>query len=620
MGSGLMKESRKPLRIGGACAFWGDSDAGVTQLVHAGNVDVLVFDYLAELTMSLLQKARSKDPKAGYAADFITAVAPHLPEISERGIKLLANAGGMNPNACADALRRTADAQGVTLRIAVVEGDDLMGMREEIAAQQVTEMFSGAPLPASLTSMNAYLGAQPIAAALEKGADVVITGRCVDSALALGALIHHFGWRADDYDQLAAGSLAGHILECTTQTTGGLYTDWWRVPGWENMGFPIADCNADGSFHLEKPPGTGGLILPTVVTEQMLYEVGDPANYLLPDVTCDFSAVRMTSAGENRVYVDGARGRPPTDRYKVSATWSDGFRLSSTLTIVGDDAVAKAERMGDALLARARRLMSEAGFGDFSETLVEVLGSEKPSYGQQARGSAAREVVMRFAVRHSEPAALNIVAKEVAPFGVSAAQGTTGFSGRPKATPVFRLFSFLWPKDRISVTVSMDGERWPVSIPSGVPLNQALGDGARFPDQAPTDLSGECLTVPLSELALARSGDKGDISNIAIIARQPHFAPLIGEQVTPEVVRKYFQHLVRGAVRRFDVPGVHSYNFMLEQALAGGGAGSLRNDPLGKTLGQVLLALPVRVPLAWQSELDAGPPREHLVHGADSKL
>lgn len=606
-----MKESRKPLRIGGACAFWGDSDAGVTQLVNAGNVDVLVFDYLAELTMSLLQKARSKDPKAGYAADFIRAVAPHLPKISERGIKLLANAGGMNPTACADALRSAADAQGITLRIAVVEGDDLMGAREEIAAQEVTEMFNGAPLPASLTSMNAYLGALPIAAALDKGADVVITGRCVDSALALGALIHHFGWSSQDYDHLAAGSLVGHILECTTQTTGGLYTDWWRVPGWDNMGFPIAACNADGSFYVEKPPGTGGLILPTVVTEQMLYEVGDPANYLLPDVTCDFSAVRMESAGENRVLVRGARGRPPTDRYKVSATWSDGFRLSSTLTIVGDDAVAKAERMGEALLSRCRRLMSEAGFGDFSETLVEVLGSEKPSYGQQAGGLAAREVVMRFAVRHDDPAALNIVAKEVAPFGVSAAQGTTGFSGRPKASPVFRLFSFLWPKDRVSVTVSMEGEKWPVSIPSGLPVKLAKGEGEHYPEHKTEATKGECITVPLSALALARSGDKGDISNIAIIARQPHFAALIGEQVTPEVVRQYFQHLVRGEVRRFDVPGVDAYNFMLEQALAGGGAGSLRNDPLGKTLGQVLLALPMRVPLAWRSELDSGPKGSH---------
>ncbi|MGB3068231.1 MAG: acyclic terpene utilization AtuA family protein [Ottowia sp.] len=606
-----MTASRKTLRIGGACAFWGDSDAGVAQLVHGGDVDVLVFDYLAELTMSLLQKARSRDPKAGYAADFVTAVSPHLPAIAERGIKLLANAGGMNPRACAEALRRAADAQGLTLRIAVVEGDDLMGAREDIAARQVTEMFNGTPLPSSLTSMNAYLGALPVASALQKGADVVITGRCVDSALSLAALIHHFGWSASDYDQLAAGSLVGHILECTTQTTGGLYTDWWRVPGWDHMGFPIADCNADGSFHLEKPPGTGGLILPTVAAEQMLYEVGDPANYLLPDVTCDFSTVRMEQAGENRIFIHGARGRPPTDRYKVSATWADGFRLSSTLTIAGDDAVAKAERTGEALLARCRRMMGEAGFGDFSETLVEVLGSEKPSYGRQARGTAAREVVMRFAVRHADAAALNIVAKEVAPFGVSAAQGTTGFSGRPKPGPVFRLFSFLWPKDHVAVTVSMDGETWPVSIPSGVPVDQALGEGTHYAAQkakhSAAASSDDDVTVPLSALAVARSGDKGNISNIAIIARQPHFTGLIGEQVTPEAVRQYFQHLVQGEVRRYDVPGVHAYNFMLEQALAGGGAGSLRNDPLGKTFGQVLLALPVRVPAAWQGELDTGP-------------
>ena len=380
-----MTTSNKPLRIGGACAFWGDTNAGVAQLVKDGNVDVLVFDYLAELTMSLLQKARARDPEAGFAGDFITAVTPLLGEIAEKRIKLLSNAGAMNPQACARALRKAADEAGVSLRIAVVEGDDLMPLRDQIAAAGVVEMFSGQALPEKFTSMNAYLGAMPISAALSRGADVVITGRCVDSALSLGALMHHFGWAPDDYDRLAAGSVVGHILECTTQATGGLFTDWWRVPGWDNMGFPIAECSADGSFFLEKPPGTGGLIEPAVVTEQLLYEIGDPANYLLPDVTCDLTAVRIEQAGENRVRVEGARGRPPTDTYKVSSTWSDGFRLSSSLTIVGDDAARRAERVAQALFTRTRRMIAEAGLGDFTETHAEVLGSEKPSYWRAGR-------------------------------------------------------------------------------------------------------------------------------------------------------------------------------------------------------------------------------------------
>jgi hypothetical protein len=600
-----MKNSQS-LRIGGACAFWGDSNAGVAQLVRSGKVDVLVFDYLAELTMSLLQKARSRDPEAGFAGDFVSAVTPLLREVRAQGIKLLSNAGAMNPHACARALRKAAEAAGVSLRIAVVEGDDLMSFREQVAAASVREMFNGTPLPPTVTSMNAYLGALPVAAALGRGADIVITGRCVDSALSLAALIHHFGWGDNDFHRLAAGSLVGHILECTTQTTGGLYTDWWKVPGWDNMGFPIAECSADGSFFLEKPPGTGGLIAPTVVAEQMLYEIADPANYLLPDVTCDFTYVQIEQAGENRVRVHGARGRPPTDHYKVSATWADGFRLASTLTIAGSDAVAKAERLGDALIARSRRMMAESGFGDFSETLVEVLGSEKPSYGALAAATSAREVVLRFAVRHDVAAALDIVAKEIAPFGVSAAAGTTGFSGRPKAGPVFRLFSFLWPKSRVAVTTWLDGETSSVTIPNGVPVSEATGKGNHYDTgRIP---AGERVTVPLSALAVARSGDKGDISSIALIARRPEFVAAIGEQVTPAVVARHFQHLVRGKVTRYDAPGVSAYNFLLEQALAGGGAGSLRNDPLGKTLGQVLLALPVEIPLEWKANTDAGPP------------
>ena len=602
-----MTTSNKPLRIGGACAFWGDTNAGVAQLVKDGNVDVLVFDYLAELTMSLLQKARARDPEAGFAGDFITAVTPLLGEIAEKRIKLLSNAGAMNPQACARALRKAADEAGVSLRIAVVEGDDLMPLRDQIAAAGVVEMFSGQALPEKITSMNAYLGAMPISAALSRGADVVITGRCVDSALSLGALMHHFGWAPDDYDRLAAGSVVGHILECTTQATGGLFTDWWRVPGWDNMGFPIAECSADGSFFLEKPPGTGGLIEPAVVTEQLLYEIGDPANYLLPDVTCDLTAVRIEQAGENRVRVEGARGRPPTDTYKVSSTWSDGFRLSSSLTIVGDDAARRAERVAQALFTRTRRMIAEAGLGEFTETHAEVLGSEKPSYGTQAAAGGSREVVLRIAARHPSPAALDIVAKEIAPFGVSAAAGTTGFSGRPKAGPVFRLFSFAWPKAKLPVTISIEGETKAVEIPSGVPMERAVAEGQRYGgfDGA----AGDRIKVPLCALAVARSGDKGDISNIAIIARKPQFVAVIGAQLTEAVVAEHFRHLVRGKVTRYDVPGVHAFNYLLEQALGGGGAGSLRNDPLGKTFGQVLLSRQVEIPAAWEADIDEGPPQ-----------
>lgn len=594
-------QDKATLRIGGASAFWGDSNRGVAQLVRKGNVDVLVFDYLAELTMSILASAKSKNPELGYATDFVTALTPLLAEIAARKTLVLSNAGGMNPQACARALRKAADAAGVALRIAVIEGDDLLPLEAEVQAAGVKEVFSGAPLPPGLTSMNAYLGAFPIVAALRRGADVVITGRCADSALALAALIHRFDWQATDYDRLAAGSLVGHILECTTQTTGGLFTDWWKVPGWDDMGYPIAECDAQGSFVLSKPAGTGGLIQPLVVAEQMLYEVTDPANYLLPDVSCDFTGVTITPAGDNQVRLSGARGHAPTSTYKVSGTWLDGYRLSSTLSFVGENAVPMGQRAVEAIVTRARRLIAEAGHGDFSEVCIEVLGSEISSYGERARPDA-REVVVRLAVRHLHAKALGILAAEIAPMGIAGAPGTTGFSGRPKAQPVFRLFSFLWEKTKFRIEVDLDGERSPVG--PGPAASCVNNPGQRYAAVALPP--GARRSLPLSAIAVARSGDKGDRAHVAVIARHPKFAALIGEQLTAQAVGQWFAHLAQGPVNRYEVPGVSAYNFVLEQALGGGGAASLRNDPLGKTFGQLLLSHPIEVPVEWIGETDPG--------------
>jgi hypothetical protein len=594
--------ARDTLRIGGACAFWGDSNKGVEQLVRKGDVDVLVFDYLAELTLSIMAGARSKNLEMGYATDFVKAVAPLLPEIAARRTILLSNAGGINPQACAAALRKAAEAAGVRLRIAVVEGDDLLPIEAEIRASGVREFSSGVPLPSRLTTMNAYFGAFPVVQALRRGADVVITGRCVDSALALAALAHRFGWSFDDYDRLAAGSLVGHMLECTTQTTGGLFTDWWKVPGWEDMGYPIAECAADGSFELGKPPGTGGLVTPLVAAEQMLYEVADPSNYILPDVSCDLTGVEITQTGENRVRFAGARGTAPTPTYKVSATWLDGYRLSTTLTFVGENAIDMGQRAVEAIVSRARRLMLEAGHEDFSRVNIEVLGSERPSYGRSARADA-REVVVRLAAHHPQAKALEILATEVAPMGVAGAPGTTGFSGRQRAQPVFRLFSFLWPKSKVHATVDVDDNRVRIDVAAEPgEFKPSDGDRYRFQPLPQQDRT----TVPLAALAVARSGDKGDRAHVAVIARQPKFAQVIGEQLTTHAVKAWFSHLVEGDVHRYEVPGVNAYNFVLDEALGGGGAASLRNDPLGKTLSQVILSRPVSVPTVWLHETEKG--------------
>jgi hypothetical protein len=595
--NGMKTTTPRTIRIGSCSGFWGDSIDGARQLVEQGRIDYLVGDYLAEITMSLLARAKLKDPALGYTPDFIDAVAPLLPQIAQHGIRVVVNAGGLNPDGCRTALAKVAEAAGVTLKIAVVEGDDLMPQLEGIRASAPVEMFSGASLPARVVSMNAYLGARPIAAALGAGAQVVITGRCVDSALALGPLLHEFGWKDTDYDLLSTGSLVGHLIECGAQGVGGLFTDWDQVPGWDDMGFPIAECRADGSFAITKPEGTGGLVTPASVCEQMLYEIGDPGAYLLPDVTCDWTDVRFAQAGTHRVEVVGARGRAPSTRYKVCATYGDGFRSLGTLMIGGFEAARRARRQGEAIVARAQRLACAQGHADFTETSVEVIGAED-TYGANARAPEAREVVLKVGLRHPKREALEVFAREFAPSGTAMAQGTTGLiGGRPGVTPVIRLFSFLLDKSAVNVAVRLDGEAIPAVVHPGDAGAVTAGAPSTSSRDAP-DISapGQGVLVPLRRIACGRSGDKGDASNIGLIARRPEFAAVIREQVTPQRVAAYFAHYLKGDVTRWELPGTHAFNFLLTGVLGGGGIASLRYDPQGKAYASMLLDLPVRVP------------------------
>jgi len=594
------------VRIGCASAFWGDSNAGAEQLVRHGDIDFLVFDYLAEITMSLLARARARKPELGYVPDFVDAIAPLLREIKEKRIRLVSNAGGINPHAAAAALRRKAEDVGVTLEIAVVTGDDLSDRADEIRAAGMTEMFSGAALPEKLTTMNAYLGAQPIALALDRGADVVITGRCVDSAVVLGPLVHAFGWPWTDYDKLARGSLAGHLLECAAQVTGGLFTDWRDVPGWDDMGMPIAVCSADGSFVVTKPPGTGGLVNPLSVGEQMLYEIGDPGAYILPDVVCDFRDVRMASCGADEVRVTGARGRPPTPTLKVSATWHDGYRVIGTLTIGGYEAASKAERTGEAILARVRRLLAARGLPYFSETSIEVLGAES-MYGPWRHPAAktSREVVLKIGARHRDQEALEVLAREIFPPGSSMAQGITGFfAGRPSVQPVLRLFSFLWSKDNVFPVVQISGAEVPVPFAASQPLSPPAAIPA-----PPKAIGIADAKVPLIALAVGRSGDKGNSANIGLIARKGEYLPWLRAALMEDVVRDWFAHHGVSKVERYDLPGIHALNFVLHDALGGGGVASLRVDAQGKAFAQMLMDYPIPVPRALAQSLSGAAAR-----------
>lgn len=587
----------RTVRIGSASGFWGDTASAAPALVAQGDIQYLVFDYLAEVTMSILAAQKAKDPGAGYATDFVhITMKGLLPELHRRRIRVVANAGGVNPLACRDALAKVAAELGVPLRIGVATGDDLLARADDYRARGITEMFSGAPFPQRLASVNAYLGALPVARALDAGCDVVITGRCVDSAVTLGVLVHEFGWQPHEHDKLAQGTLAGHLVECGAQCTGGLFTDWEDVPDWDVIGFPIIEAQADGGFVITKAAGTGGRVTPATVAEQMLYEIGDPRAYHVPDVACDFTEVRFEQVGPDRVHVAGARGQPPTASYKVSATFMDGFRNAAFLTIAGDQAAAKARRTGEALFKRMARMLAEQGLPPFSETRIEVLGAED-MFGAAGRATA-REVVLKLAAKCPSKASLDLFAREVAAAGTSMAPGTTGLvGGRPSPSPVIRLFSFLVPKTEVAISLQVGDESTAVTVPLDGGFDDArTGPALRHPSSPATEGRRR---VPLLKLAHGRSGDKGDKANIGVLARRPEWLPWLSQWLTPERVAAHFAHNGPSRVERFDLPGSRAMNFLLHDVLGGGGMASLRTDNLAKCYAQVLLALEVPVPDDW---------------------
>ncbi|PHQ70862.1 MAG: terpene utilization protein AtuA [Sneathiella sp.] len=591
----------KTIRIGGASGYWGDSQEAPKQLVLKGNVDYLVFDYLAEVTMSILVRAKQRSPDAGYAKDFIGLVMkPLIHDIKSRGIKVIVNAGGVNIGACAAALAKVAEDAGVKLKIGTVEGDDLSGNLEELRANGIREMFSGVEMPEKMISANAYLGAFPIAAALDDGAEVVITGRCVDSAVTLGALIHEFGWTVDDYVKLASGSLAGHILECGAQATGGNFTDWRdTVDGWDDMGYPIAVCRADGSFAITKPEKTGGIVSRFSVGEQILYEIGDPARYVMPDVLCDFSGVILTETKTNWLEVSGVKGRAPTATYKVSGTYMDGYRATASTVITGFDAVEKGKAFAAALLKRTQRLFMERNLGEYRDTAVHIIGAQT-LWGNNADQNAgnSREIMTQIDVRHDEKVALELFSKETTGVGLSMTTGrcSAGAAGRPKITPVVAQFAFLIDKDRVPASVFVDGKSvdYVASAPAGY---SDVGPSTREVQPAlEAEQSGQMTEVPLIRLAVARSGDKGNNANVGVMARQPDYLPWIKQSATEARIREWFGHVIEGEVTRFDLPGMDAVNFLLTDCLGGGGTSTLHLDNLAKTYAQQLLALPIKVP------------------------
>lgn len=589
-----MKERIVIANCGG---FWGDDPTAAKRQVEGGPIDYLVMDYLAEVTMAILQKQKAKKPAMGFAADFLTQLRDVLPACIEKGVTVISNAGGVNPHACRDAVNALAEELGLAdkVKVGVVLGDDIFPALDDLltSGESLSHMDTGQPLTDErdqVLSANVYIGAAPVVAALQGGANIVISGRVTDTAVTLAPMIHEFGWAEDDWDRIASGIVAGHIIECGTQCSGGNFTDWHTVPDHANIGYPMVEAHPDGTFVVTKHPGTGGLVNVHTVSEQLVYEMGAP-EYLAPDCIARFDSIRLEQDGDNRVRVSGVVGQPPPEKYKVSLSVEQGFRAFGRLMIAGPDARKKAEYVSEVFWTSA------GGRDHYADTLTQYVGDD--SCHPSVTGSEPGEILLQVAARDDDRGKLaNDFAPQLVPKVLSTVPGITYLAdqGRPRPSGVVGYWPALISRDRVPVQVEVGGEQ--IAIP---PIPTFPPEPSDFRPEDPAlsvTPGGATKRVRLSELCLARSGDKGDTCNVGVIARSPDIYHWMKEALTAARLKDYFGSMVKGEIERFEVPNLLALNFLLHESLGGGGTLSLLLDAQGKTYSQYLLYMEVD---AWES-------------------
>jgi hypothetical protein len=572
--------------------FWGDDPTAARRQVAGGHVDYLVMDYLAEVTMAILQKQRARKPDAGYASDFLVQLREVLPQCVERGVKVISNAGGVNPLACRAAVERIARDLGVAdkVRVGVVMGDDIFPDLDALLAsgEALAHMDTGRPLTdvrASVLSANVYLGAAPILRALEMGANVIVAGRVTDTAVSLAPMLYEFGWALDDWDRMAAGVIAGHVIECGTQCTGGNFTDWHLVRSYADLGFPLVEAYPDGSFVVTKHPGTGGLVSVHTVSEQLVYEMGTPA-YVSPDAVARFDSVRLEQEGPDRVRISGARGAPAPAKLKVSVSYAQGYRAFGRLMVSGPDALAKARKVAEVFWGCV------GGRQDWDDAAEQFVGWDAchPALASAEPG----EVLVQFAVRDADESKIDQrFGPQLVPRVLGSVPGITYLAdqGRPAASGVVGFWPALISRDRVRQRVVVGDEEAVVGQPDLAGARAAPFVLAAVVAQEPR--TARTARVPLSRLCLARSGDKGDTANVGVIARSEAVYVWMLEHLTTDFVKERFRGVCRGKVERHEVPNLLAVNFLLGESLGGGGTLSLLLDAQGKTYAQFLLATEV---------------------------
>ncbi len=597
-----MRKRKEVIRIGNASGYWGDDPGALKRQVESGPLDYITMDFLAEITMSILQKQYQKDSSLGYARDFIPMLEEVLPKLLKNGTKLITNAGGINPEACCKKIEELAQKMGLNPKIAVVSGDNILPVMNELYPEKCSfkNMETGESFENvfdKLACANVYYGAAPVVEALKKwDPDIIITGRVTDTGITVAPMIYEFGWSLIEWDKIASGVVAGHLLECGSQATGGNFSDWKKVKNFHAIGYPIAEVSSDGTFILTKHEGTGGLVSLDTVREQLFYEMGNPEAYITPDVIADFSTIQAEEVGLNRVRIFGVRGFAPTKQYKISMAYEGGFKTVGSIIVSGPEAREKAKKFSEIFWERQEE--------SFEETITEYLGWNA-CQASLGGGQEACEILLRLGARDFDEEKLRRFAKSIPALILSGPPGVAVAGGTSRPQVIVNYWPALMDKNLVYPEIKLLGEKesWE-KVTSTEEGNFELSFSSKTQvAEKPTNSLKETLDFlakgslhPISRIALGRSGDKGDSSNIGVLARTPKAYKFLKEILTAQVVKNLFAEICFGKVTRYTLDNLSGLNFILEESLGGGGSMTLRSDAQGKTFAQALLRQKIYIP------------------------
>lgn len=593
------------IRIANAGGFWGDDLGVLRRQLEGGEVDYISSDFLAEVTMSILRKQQLKNEAMGYVGDFVDQIVDVAALMKEKKVRMLTNAGGINPLACARKILSELNKKDIDLKITVVVGDNIIERIDEFYPDQTlfTDMETGddfAHIKENIQSANVYLGVPPLLKALESGADLILAGRVTDTSITMAPFIYELGWDLGDWDKLAAGLVAGHIIECGAQASGGNFTDWQKVNSWNNMGYPIVEMNKDGSFEVYKHANTGGLISCDTIREQLVYEMGDPKHYISPDVVADFSQLELKEIASNRVLVKNAKGHPSTHFLKVSMAYEDGYKAVSSIVISGGRVLNKAREF--------EKIFWERLNTDYKKTNTEYIGYNA-CHQDLVEDIDPNEILLRFSVYDDDLEKIKAFSTSIAPLILSGPPGVAVTGGRARSQQVITYWPTLIPKSLIQTTVHVldsAGE-----IKETYDIDSVLGNESDF-----TPVNGEIssekedefsqmemIVVPLRDVCMARSGDKGDTFNIGVLARSEKIYSYLKVKLTSDVVKSMFAGICKGKVKRYELDNLLALNFLLEESLDGGGTKSLMIDAQGKTMASALLNQTFPIPKSYLQDV-----------------